>query len=137
MMSALKDINTLKIFANGGYWKAIDRPDKRDNPCSRVDKYGRGFNTDDRFSGLGTHKLFYASKYGFYGSSDTYTMLSIGNTDLFWGCFDDYLNQHQDEILNAVADLMQKELQTSIDVLKEERNRIAEIINLLEKGEQK
>lgn len=133
MMSTLRDINRLKNFANGGYWNAIDRPNKTDNPKSKVDKYGRGFNGDARFSGLGSHTLFYFSKRGYYGCSDCYTILELDDTKLFWNCFDEYLNKHQDEILNAVADIMQMKLQKEIDVLKQERDRINSVIDELTK----
>ena len=134
MMSALKDINRLKNFANGGYLNAIGRPNGENEENPNIDKFGRGFNKDERFCAAGTHKLFYSSKRGYFGSSDCYEIISIDNKELFWNCFDQYLNQHQDEILNAVADLMQIELQKNIDVLKDERDRINNVIEELTKG---
>ena len=134
MMSTLKDINRLENFANGGYWKAIDRPNKKDNPDSNVDKYGRGFNKDDRFNACPPHTIRYNSWRGYYGNSGSSSILSIGNESLFWRCFDDYLNEHQDEILKAVANRMRIELQKDIDVLKSERDRIDGVIDELTNG---
>ncbi len=136
MMSTLKDINRLKNFVNGGYLNAIGRPNGEDEYNPTIDKFGRGFNKDDRFNACPTHTIRYNSWKGIYGNSGCSSILSIGNDTLFWRCFDQYLNQHQDEILNAVADLMQIELQKNIDVLKDERQRISNTIDLLTKGGQ-
>lgn len=136
MMSTLKDINRLKNFVNGGYLNAIGRPNGEDEYNPTIDKFGRGFNKDDRFNACPTHTIRYNSWKGIYGNSGSSSILSIGNDTLFWRCFDQYLNQHQDEILNAVADLMQIELQKNIDVLKDERQRISNTIDLLTKGGQ-
>ena len=134
MMSALKDINRLKNFVNGGYLNAIGRPNGENEENPNIDKFGRGFNKDDRFNACSPHTIRYNSWKGTYGNSGSTSILSIGSEILFWRCFDQYLNQRQDEILNAVADLMQIELQKNIDVLKDERDRINNVIEELTKG---
>lgn len=136
MMSTIQDINKLKNFANGGYDKAIQTPTELHNNYSEIDKFGRGFSTEGgNISACFPHKLYYNSWRGHYGDSSVGRILTISNGELFWSCFDQYLNQHQDEILNAVADLMRIELQKGIDVLKKERDRINSVIDeLINKG---
>lgn len=98
----------------------------KDSSC---DKYGRGFNKDSRFSATGdTHKVSYDSWKGYFGDSNCRNQLNINSKELFWKCFDEYLNEHQAEIMLAIADKMKKELSANTNVLVKEIQRLQETL---------
>lgn len=131
------DVNRLRNFANGGYNKAIESPKELHHERQSIDKYGRGFNTNFyNYLAAQEHKVTYSSWKGYFGDSSCSTILKIGCNELFWECFDKYLNEHQDEVLNGIADMMEKELQSSIDVIVQERDLLNKMIEEVQKGGQ-
>lgn len=128
------DVKHLRHFANGGYEQAIESPKGLHRADQNIDKYGRGFNkARDNFSAAGQHFLTYSSWKGYYGDSGCTTILSLNQREIFWNCFDKYINEHQDEILNGIADIMEKELQSSIDVIVQERDLLTKMIEEVQK----
>ena len=120
-----KAIVDLHKFCNGG---AIRQ--KKDN----IDKYGTGFNVDGRRKMSGSHTVYYDTHYGYYGNSSTFPQIELPSSthELFWKCFDDYLNEHQDEILNAVCQKMQFRLSKETDTIQEEISNLTTLLNDLD-----
>lgn len=112
----------LHKFCNGG---AI-RTQKGD-----IDKYGTGFNVDGRRKMSGSHSIYYDTHYGYYGDSNAYPQIELPQSthDLFWKCFDEYLNEHQDQILNAICQKMQLRLNRETGTIQEEINRLTSLLN--------
>ncbi|MCR4849059.1 MAG: hypothetical protein K5920_09465 [Bacteroidales bacterium] len=115
----------LHKFCNGG---AI-RERKGD-----IDKYGTGFNVDGRRKMSGSHTIYYDTHYGYYGNSSSYSQIELPSSthEIFWKCFDEYLNEHQDEILNAVCKKMQLRLSKETDTIKEEIDHLTTLMNELD-----
>lgn len=115
----------LHKFCNGG---AI-REKKGD-----IDKYGTGFNVDGRRKMCGTHTIYYDTHYGYYGNSNAYIQIELPSSthEIFWKCFDEYLNEHQDEILNGVCKKMQLRLSKETDTIKKEIDNLTTIMNDLD-----
>lgn len=96
-----------------------------------IDKYGTGFNVDGRRKMSGSHSVYYDTHYGYYGNSSAYSQIELPQSthNLFWECFDEYLNEHQDQILNAVCQKMQLRLSKETATLQEEINRLTTLMN--------
>lgn len=107
-------IKALEKFSTGG---AI----RKEIPERSIDKCHAAFNRDDRFSMAGKHPVFYSSNYGYYGDSSCYTQIELPESchKLFWRCFDEYLNEHQDEIFLAICKKMKVALAEDNAVVKE------------------
>lgn len=120
-----KAIVDLHKFCNGG---AIRREK------GNIDKYGTGFNVDGRSSMSGRHTVWYDTYYGSYGNSIVYTQIELPSSthELFWKCFDEYLNEHQDKILNAVCQKMQLRLSKETSTIQEEIDRLTTLMNDLD-----
>lgn len=116
---AIKD---LEKFCSGG---AIRHEE------GNIDKCHAEFNRDERFSMVGTHRVFYSSNVGYYGSSDCYTQIELPEScrNLFWKCFDQYLNEHQDAILIDICKRMKFELAADINVVKEKIDELTALYN--------
>lgn len=112
----------LHKFCNGG---AI-RTQK-----GNIDKYGTGFNVDGRRKMSGSHSIYYDTYYGYYGDSSAYPQIELPQSthDLFWKCFDEYLNEHQDQILNAICQKMQLRLNREAGTIQVEINRLTSLMN--------
>lgn len=93
------------------------------------DKYGFGWNTDDRFS-LFACSVSLDNWTGYYGSSSCSTLGSVGNTDLFKTYFIKWLDNNTSKMLQEIADAIEKdssvakqariaELQAELDHLQE------------------
>ena len=129
----IKEIKELQLavvklnkFCHGG---AIRR--ERGN----IDKFGTGFNVDGRRKMCGTYTLFYDTHYGYYGYSDCSSQIELPSSthSLFWECFKEYLNEHQDEVLDAVCQKMQKSLSEETGAIQEEIDRLNALKADLEK----
>ena len=118
-------IVNLHKFCNGG---AIRR--KQGN----IDKYGTGFNMNGCGKMSGSHNICYDTNYGYFGDSSTYTQIELPQSthSLFWKCFDEYLNEHQDQILNAVCQKMQLRLSKETATIQEEIDRLTSLMNDLD-----
>ena len=127
-ISALSDIKCIRDFFNGGYERKCKEP--------ACDKNKRGFNIDDRFSGTGKHTLSFDSNYGYCGSSSCSTFLYINTKDLFWECFDAWLNANMKTVMLGVADEMQKRLSRFRDCVIAERDRMNTLLERIG-GEEK
>ena len=100
-----------------------------------IDKYGTtGFNVDGRRNMSGRHTVYYDTQYGYYGHSSVYTQieLPLSTHELFWKCFDEYLNEHQDQILNAVCQKMQLRLNKETSTIQKEIDRLTTLMNDLD-----
>ena len=120
---AIKD---LEKFCTGG---AI----RHEIPSRNIDKCHAEFNRDDRFSMAGKHTIFYSSNYGYYGNSNCSTQIELPQScrELFWKCFDRYLNEHQDEILLAICKKMKAALAEDNAVVKEKIEELTALYNEL------
>jgi hypothetical protein len=120
-----KAIVDLHKFCNGG---AIRK--KQGN----IDKYGTGFNVDGRRKMSGSHTIYYDTHYGYFGNSCAYPQIELppSTHDIFWKCFDEYLNEHQDQILNSVCQKMQLRLSKETATVQEEINRLTTLMNDLD-----
>lgn len=112
------DIVKLHKFCNGGAER---------KPHGDVDKVGTGFNVDGRRKMCGTHTVWYDTHIGYYGNSNAYPQIELSDSShaLFWRCFDEYLNENEDAILNAVCNKMARELRKQQDVVEEEIKRLS------------
>lgn len=109
-----------------------------------IDKYGTGFNVDSSKKMSGSHTVSYDTYYGYFGDSGAYTQIELPQSthNLFWKCFDEYLNEHQDQILNAVCQKMQLRLSKETAIIQEEIDRLTSLMNDLDvikaqRGEEK
>lgn len=75
---------------------------------SSYDKTGWGFNIDDRFSACGKIEIWFSSWMGVYGSSGSSSQLNL-NKGTFGEHLVKYLNNHQEEIMLAIADSIEQE----------------------------
>lgn len=80
-------------------------------PRPDFDKIYKGFNVNlgDDYKLKHPHHIYYASKYTINGGAWTGKdgrILKLGSVDYFWKYFDQYLNEHHDEILTYIADSM-------------------------------
>lgn len=117
-----KAIVDLHKFCNGGAIRTRQ---------GDIDKYGTGFNVDGRRKMSGSHTIYYDTHYGYYGNSNAYSQIELPQSthDVFWKCFDEYLNEHQDQILDAVCQKMQLRLSKEIATVQEEINRLTTLMN--------
>lgn len=115
----------LHKFCNGGAIRAKQ---------GDIDKYGTGFNVDGRRKMSGSHTVYYDTHYGYFGNSSAYPQIELPQSthDVFWKCFDEYLNEHEDQILNAVCQKMQRRLSKETATVQEEINRLTTLMNDLE-----
>ncbi len=88
--------------------------------ASDVDKYGMGFNQDERFSACNAHRIWFDTHKGYFGSSSCSRLLSISNAELFWKSLDKYLNEHQEEIFQFISNEFKKELAKKVSQIDEE-----------------
>lgn len=118
-------IKGLEKFCSGG---AIRQEE------GNIDKCHAEFNRDERFSMAGTHRVFYSSCVGYFGSSDCYTQIELPEScrNLFWKCFDQYLNEHQDAILHDICKRMKFALAADINVVKGEIDKLTALYNDLQ-----
>lgn len=119
-------IKALEKFCTGG---AI----RHEIPKRNIDKCHAEFNRDDRFSMAGKHTVFYSSNIGYYGSSDCSKQIELPQScrELFWKCFDSYLNEHQDEILLAICKKMKVALAEDNAVVKAKIEELTALYNEL------
>ena len=97
------------------------------------DKHGLGFNLDDRFNAARSHSVSFDSWKGYYGNSSCSSYLrDIYNTDKFWKYFDEYLNDHKEEILNYISYKFNDEIIKNVDVIKGEIDDLNNIIKELD-----
>lgn len=117
-----EDIVKLHKFCNGG----AERKEHGD-----IDKVGTGFNVDGRRMMCGQHVVWYDTRIGYYGNSSAYPQIKLNESShaLFWKCFDEYLNENEDTILNAVCNKMAREMQNQQDVVEEEIKRLRDMMN--------
>lgn len=97
--------------------------------ASDVDKYGMGFNQDERFSACNAHRIWFDSHKGYFGSSSCHQLISIRNDDLFWKAFIKYLNARQEEIFQFIAKEFKNELAKRVSQID---NEIATLTKLKE-----
>lgn len=99
-----------------------------------IDKFGTGFNVDGIRKMSGSHTIYYDTYYGYYGNSNAWSQIVLPQSthDVFWKCFDEYLNEHEDQILNAVCQKMQLRLSKETATVQEEINRLTTLMNDLE-----
>lgn len=97
-----------------------------------IDKYGIGFNLDNRFA-MFSATISFDSWVGYYGSSSCSTFAHANNREEVVQSFHAYVAQHEDEILSWMADhLIQKAEKLQADVDKE----LLEAKNALEELQQ-
>lgn len=133
----MKDIDQLKrVVASVGRLREFFAPEyvheflAENHDC---DKHGFGFNMDARFAETSFHKLSFDSWHGWFGNSGCTTWLHANlDSEVFWRCFDRYLNDHVYTIMLGVADLMEAEAQKNIEMLRAEKDRLNELIAALE-----
>lgn len=75
----------------------------------KCDKKGIGFNKDSRFSCISI-PVSIDSKYGYYGSSDTYQAIFIDDKKTFETHFIKVLNKYFGNIINETIESVKKEL---------------------------
>lgn len=99
-----------------------------------IDKYGTGFNVDGRRKMSGSFTVYYDTHYGYYGNSSAYPQIELPQSthEIFWKCFVEYLNEHQDKILNAVCQKMQLRLTKETVTIQEEISRLTTLMNDLD-----
>ena len=116
-----EDIVALHKFCNGGAQR---------KPHDNVDKVGTGFNVDGRRQMCGQHAVWYDTHIGKYGNSDAWAQIKLHESShaLFWKCFDEYLNENEDAILNAVCNKMAREMQKQQGVVEAEIKRLQDMI---------
>lgn len=128
---------------NGGYMTELEKIEILINTSNRIkttldeynlkikkttcDKYGKGFNLDDRFSAV-SFNLSLDSWTGYYGHSGCSTEISIGNKEKFIEHFIKILNKKFDELLLLTADSILSEAillkEKAISELKEKTKKI-------------
>lgn len=126
IIEAKRDIKAIREFAVPG----ANEKYLKENP--QIDKHGYGFNIDGRFDAAGKHTVSYDSWLGKYGNSGSSTWLDISSKELFWKCFDAFLNRHQDTILAGVADLMAAEVKKNVDELQKKIDELNKTIEEIE-----
>ena len=116
------DIVKLHKFCNGG----AERTEH-----GNVDKVGTGFNVDGRRMMCGKHVVWYDTRIGYYGNSNASSQIELHESShaLFWKCFDEYLNENEDAILNAVCNKMAREMRKQQDVVEEEIKRLRDMMD--------
>lgn len=92
-----------------------------------VDKYGMGFNQDDRFSACKEKRIWFDSHMGYFGSSDCHNILNIKNEGLFWAAFIKYLNVHQEDIFQFISKEFKIELANRMSQIDDEIARLAKL----------
>jgi hypothetical protein len=92
-----------------------------------VDKYGMGFNQDDRFKACKEQRIWFDSHMGYFGSSDCHNLLNVKNEGLFWTAFIKYLNSHQEDIFNFISMEFKKELANRVCQIDDEIARLAKL----------
>ena len=119
-------IKALEKFCTGG---AI----RHALPSRDIDKCHAEFNRDNRFSMAGAHTVFYSSNIGYYGNSNCSSQIELPQScrELFWKCFDRYLNEHQDEILLAICKKMKVALAEDNEVVKQKIEELTALYNEL------
>ncbi len=119
-------IKALEKFCTGG---AI----RKEIPARNIDKCHAEFNYDNRYSMAGSHTVFYSSNYGYYGDSNCRTQIELPQScrELFWKCFDSYINEHQDEILLAICKKMKVALAEDNAVVKQKIEELTALYNEL------
>jgi hypothetical protein len=115
----------LHKFCNGG---AIRKTQ------GNIDKCGTGFNVDGRRKMSGSHTIYYDTHYGYYGNSNASSQIELPQSthEIFWKCFDEYLNEHQDQILNGICQKMQLRLSKETATIQEEIDRLTTLMNDLD-----
>lgn len=97
-----------------------------------IDKHWDGFSMETKCQSINCRELSYSSFSGSYGDSSTYSDIASLNTDLLRQYFIKYLNDHKDEIMSGVAELMIREARENKDIaLKEIDDCRNELLNLL------
>jgi len=100
-----------------------------------IDKYGKGFNHDDRFKSFSV-QIYYSAYTGSYGNS------SVGNFfRLDSNCASDalieYLREHEDEVLEGIALILDKKAKKLVLEAKKElekaENDLKKITNIIER----
>lgn len=101
------------------------------NPRTDVDKYHNEFNYDDRFAACKSHKVFFSSARGRYGSSSCCYILKIDNPDVFWKAFDEYINLHRRDIFKYIASYYEGQAKKMKDAIIEERDNLNKLLEEL------
>ena len=94
-----------------------------------IDKFGRDFNGDTRFS-VFTVKATFCSHTGAYGSSSCSTFRGLGGNDIAQKAFTNYLNENMESVIQWMAkdinntavkltDEATKEVNECLDYIKE------------------
>ena len=126
-MENLEKIERMLSTANGivngieKYKMTIKKPN--------VDKFGMGFNKDDRFSAA-TIKISVDSWTGYYGSSSCGTFLSITDKDIFKKNFIKVLNVNFDRLMLETARWIKDDALKYKDAAE---NELKERLNMLNK----
>lgn len=126
ILEVKRSCDNLYKFCNGGAIRY---------ESGKIDKFGTGFNRDGRFSLAGEHKISYDSWVGSYGCSDCSTQIKFRDDTarfIFWQSFDEYLNEHQDEILNEICKKINKKLSTETDSIKKKISELNELLASLD-----
>lgn len=96
-----------------------------------IDKHNDGFCTEENIQSMNIRYLSFYSFSGSHGSSETYSDISNLNFDLMKEYFIKYLNNHKDEILIGVADLMinaaKKNKEEAIRELEEHKKELLDL----------
>ena len=114
----MRDISNLKQF---------DQKYREHTGQSQVDKHGRGFNKDSRFSSFSL-KLSFDNWSGYYGNGGCSTILSLSNHDLVQKAFVQYLNKNMNQVLEGIAKEMESDY---LNMKAELESDIEDMQNLL------
>ena len=94
----------------------------------KVDKHGKGFNSDDRFTAF-KKTIYFGAKAGDYGSSSTYSQLHLCNSENVGNALVKWLNQNEELVFQGMAEILRKE---AGELLSEAREEVAEVNEFLD-----
>ena len=121
-----------KLKLNADKLKTLKARYKEAINNDNIDKYGFGFNRDDRFSVFEVGKVSLDAHTGRYGSSSCYRFESLDN-DICSEAFTRVINIHIDFILKEMADYVEGEIDTFKDDLNVEFDSIKKLVDEINK----
>ena len=95
---------------------------------SQCDKYGKGFNHDDRFTAF-KKTVFFSAKAGDYGSSSTSAQLSLQDGVKVGDALVEWLNQNEELVLKGIGKILEEK---SKELLTEATKELEEANNFLD-----
>ena len=111
MGDSFKNLNNAKALMRDakkliGFHDLFEEKTKKGNR-GQIDKFGKGFNTDERFKSFKA-EIYFSAHTGAYGSSSVSSFLRLESRDDIQRALIKYLQDNEEDVIKGMASILDK-----------------------------